>query len=167
MRTIPRRQPKPIRVALTILACLTLLAAVPLFAQEVPGGAALAGPFYLMVAVFAVAYIYFALALQTIARKTNTANGWWAWIPILQIVLSLNVARKPVWWIFLCLIPLVNLVMCILIWMGIAEARNRPSWWGILLLVPVVNLIVPGILAWSDKTPGNSPDGPANDLMAG
>jgi hypothetical protein len=95
-------------------------------------------------------YIYFAFALQTIARKTNTANGWWAWIPILQIVLSLNVARKPVWWIFLCLIPLVNLVMCILIWMGIAEARNRPSWWGILLLVPVVNLIVPAF--WPGQT---------------
>src|ERR1035441_8330453 len=145
MRTIPRRQPKPIRVALTILACLTLLAAVPLFAQEVPGGEALAGPFYLMVAVFIVAYIYFAFALQTIARKTSTANGWWAWVSILQICLSLNVARKPVWWIFLCLIPLVNLVMCILIWMGIAEARNRPSWWGILLLVPAVDLIVPAL----------------------
>ena len=148
--TVPRRRPKPISAVLTILACLTLLGAVPLFAQEVPGGAALAGPFYLMVAVFAVAYIYFALALQTIARKTNTANGWWAWIPILQIVLSLNVARKPVWWIILCLVPIVNIVMWIVIWMGIAEARNRPSWWGILLLVPVVNLIVPAF--WPGQT---------------
>ena len=165
--TVPRRRPKPISAVLTILACLTLLGAVPLFAQEVPGGAALAGPFYLMVAVFAVAYIYFALALQTIARKTNTANGWWAWIPILQIVLSLNVARKPVWWIILCLVPIVNIVMWIVIWMGIAEARNRPTWWGILLLVPLVNLIVPGMLAWTDKNPGNSPDRPANNLVAG
>jgi hypothetical protein len=136
--------------ALTILACLALLTAVPLFAQEVPGGDALAGPFMLMVLVFIIAYIYFALALQTIARKTNTENGWWAWVPILQIILSLNVARKPMWWIVLCFIPFLNIVMFVLIWMGISKARNRPSWWGILLLVPVVNLIVPGILAWAD-----------------
>lgn len=167
MRTIPGHRPKLISAVLTILTGLTLLWAVPLFAQEVPGGEALAGPVYLMIAVFVVAYIYFALALQTIARKTNTANGWWAWIPILQIVLSLNVARKPIWWIVLCLVPIVNIVMWLLIWMGIAEARNRPSWWGILLLVPLVNLIVPGVLAWSDKNPSNSPDGPANNPVAG
>lgn len=150
MRTISRRRPKLMVAALTILACLALLTAVPLFAQEVPGGDALAGPFMLMVLVFIIAYIYFALALQTIARKTNTENGWWAWVPILQIILSLNVARKPMWWIVLCFIPFLNIVMFVLIWMGISKARNRPSWWGILLLVPVVNLIVPGILAWAD-----------------
>ena len=167
MRTFPRLRARPLRAVLTILACFTLLLAAPLFAQEVPGGEALAGPFHLMVAVFVVAYIYFALALQTIARKTTTANAWWAWIPILQIVLALNVARKPVWWIFLCLIPFVGIVMIVLIWMEIAKALNRPGWWGILLIVPVVNLIVLGILAWAEKIPDNRPDGPTNDLMAG
>jgi hypothetical protein len=133
------------------LACLALLPAVPLFAQEVPGGDALKGLYYLMLAVFIVAYIYFALALQVIARKTNTENGWWAWVPILQIILSLNIARKPIWWIVLCIVPFLNIVMLILIWMGVAHARNRPSWWGILLIVPVVNLIIIGMLAWTDK----------------
>jgi len=95
-------------------------------------------------------YIYVALALQTIAKKTNTANGWWAWIPILNLILGLNIAKKPIWWIILCLIPLVNIIIFVVIWMGIAEARNKPSWWGILMIVPVVGLIVPGYLAWSD-----------------
>lgn len=95
-------------------------------------------------------YVYLALALQTIAQKTNTENSWLAWIPIVNIVLMCMIAKKPVWWIILCLIPLVNLVIFILLWMGIAEARNKPNWWGILLIVPIVNLIVPGYLAWSD-----------------
>ena len=47
-------------------------------------------------------------------------------------------------------IPLVNIVIFIIVWMGIAEARNKPGWWGILMLVPVVSLVVPGYLAWSD-----------------
>jgi uncharacterized membrane protein YhaH (DUF805 family) len=61
----------------------------------------------------------------------------------------LNIARKPDWWILLFLIPLVNNNI-IIIWMGIAEARNKPNWWGILLIVPVANIILPGYLAWSD-----------------
>ena len=98
----------------------------------------------------AVVYIYVALALQTIAQKTNTENGWLAWIPIANIILTLNVAKKPIWWIILFLIPLVNIVMGVLVWMGVAQARGKPSWWGILIIIPVVNLIVPGYLAWSD-----------------
>jgi hypothetical protein len=62
----------------------------------------------------------------------------------------LNIAKKPIWWIILFLIPLVNIVFIVLVWMGIAEARNKPNWWGILLIVPVANIIVPGYLAWSD-----------------
>jgi hypothetical protein len=95
-------------------------------------------------------YVYVALALQTIAQKTNTENGWLAWIPIANIILMLNIARKPIWWIVLFLIPLVGLVMYIIVWMGIAEARNKPSWWGVMVIVPVMNLIMPGYLAWSD-----------------
>lgn len=95
-------------------------------------------------------YVYIALALSTIAKKTNTENTWMAWVPIIQIVLMLNIAKKPVWWIVLFFIPLVGLVMAIIVWMAIAEARGKPNWWGILLIVPVVGLIVPGYLAWSD-----------------
>lgn len=98
----------------------------------------------------AVVYVYISLALMTIASKTNTPNGWLAWIPIVNIILMLNIAQKPVWWIILLLIPLVNIVIAILVWMGIAEARHKPNWWGILMIVPVVGLIVPGYLAWAD-----------------
>lgn len=131
------------------LAGIGLWAATPLFAQEVPGGEVVAPLYYLMLGVALIFYIYFAIVLQAIARKTGTANGWWAWIPILQIVLSLNIARKPMWWIILCLVPFLNWVMLVLVWMEIAKVRNRPSWWGILLLVPIVNFVILGILAWS------------------
>jgi hypothetical protein len=113
--------------------------------------ALMAGGFFMFFLVFALAiYVYTALALSTIAEKTNTENGWLAWIPIANIILMLNIAKKPIWWILLCLIPFVNIVIFIILWMGIAEARNKPSWWGVLMIVPVVSLIVPGYLAWSD-----------------
>ena len=114
-------------------------------------GMALLGGMLLFFFIFAlVIYVYIALALQTIAKKTNTENAWLAWIPIINIILMLNIARKPLWWIILCFIPLVNIVILIIVWMAIAEARNKPNWWGILMIVPFVNLIVPGYLAWAD-----------------
>jgi len=101
--------------------------------------------------VFAAAfYVYMALALQTIADKTKTENSWLAWIPIANIVLMLNVAKKPIWWIVLFFIPVVNIIFIIIVWMAMAEARGKPSWWGILMIVPVANLITPGVLAWAD-----------------
>jgi hypothetical protein len=147
----PRAKLFAVMSALLTVAVLLLPAGA--FAQrDISGpGAAVLGAFLLVyLVVLAAAYIYVALALQTIANKTNTENAWLAWIPIVNIILMCNIARKPVWWIILCLIPLVNLVIFIILWMGIAEARNKPSWWGILLIVPVVGIIVPGYLAWSD-----------------
>jgi Family of unknown function (DUF5684) len=118
-----------------------------------PSGAqtALAGGIMLVFAVVGLAfYVYLSLAVQTIANKTHTENSWMAWIPIVNLFLLLNIAKKPAWWFVLFLIPVVSLVMVIIVWMAVAEARGKPSWWGILLIVPLVGLIVPGYLAWSD-----------------
>jgi len=141
----------PIKWASTL--AVTLLSAGGVFAQEDHRAAAIAaaGAFFVFFLIFAVAiYVYMALAIQTIAQKTHTENAWLAWIPIVNIVLVLNIAKKPIWWIILCLIPAVNLVIFIIVWMAVAEARNKPNWWGILIIVPVVGIIVPGYLAWSD-----------------
>lgn len=137
-----------------LVALLSVLTPVSIaLAQDerpMPSMAAL-GPLIFVFFVFCLAmYVYVALALQTIATKTNTPNGWLAWIPIANLILMLNIGKKPIWWIILMLIPFVNIVVAIIVWMAVAEARGKPSWWGILMIVPVVNLIVPGYLAWAD-----------------
>ena len=120
--------------------------------SEMPAGAMAAmGAMIVVFLIIGLAlYVYMALSLQTIAKKTKAENAWLAWIPIANIILMLNIAKKPLWWIILMFIPLVNLVIAIIVWMAIAEARGKPSWWGILLIVPVVGIIVPGYLAWAD-----------------
>jgi Family of unknown function (DUF5684) len=114
--------------------------------------AALAGGMFLLFFLgFVLAgYVYMSLALQTIADKTGTANAWLAWIPIANLFLMLSVAKKPMWWFILFLIPLANIVVLIIVWMAVAEARGKPNWWGILMIVPLANLVVPGYLAWAD-----------------
>jgi hypothetical protein len=142
-----------VRWVLGLAAFLTSAGSV--FAQDdrIPARlplAAMSGFFTIFLVLMLAMYVYMALALQTIATKTNTENPWIAWIPIINLVLLLNIAKKPIWWFILLLIPVVGIVVGIIIWMGVAEARGKPSWWGILLIVPLVGIIVPGYLAWSD-----------------
>ncbi|MBN1574764.1 MAG: hypothetical protein JW984_16330 [Deltaproteobacteria bacterium] len=112
------------------------------YAEEAGGG----GFGSILIAV--LGYVFFALALMGIAKKTNTKNAWFAWIPILNIVLLLNIAKRPVWWLILLLIPLVNIIIGIIVGIDILKARGKPAWWIILLLIPIVNVIVLCILAW-------------------
>ncbi len=102
-------------------------------------------------------YIYFAYSLMTIAKKTNTGSAWMAWVPIVNIFLMLMIAKKPMWWFLLLLIPLVNIVISIIVWMKIAQAVGKPDWLGILMIVPIANIIIPGYLAFSSSTPPMAP----------
>lgn len=108
-----------------------------------------AGAILGMVILYAIGYVYICLSMMVIANKTNTPNAWLAWIPIIQVILMIQIARKPIWWIVLLLIPVVNFVIGVIVWMGIAEQRRKPSWVGVLVIVPVVNFFIPGYLAFS------------------
>lgn len=41
--------------------------------------------------------------------------GWAAIVPIYNIIVLLEIAGKPVWWIILMLIPLVNIIIAIIV----------------------------------------------------
>jgi uncharacterized protein DUF5684 len=130
---------------------LSAITAVAQSSDDQTAGAIFSGIFLLLVLGLCLAvYVYWALALGAIAVKTKTPNPWLAWIPIIHLFLVIDIAKKPAWWFVLFLIPLVNIVILILVWMGVARARRKPDWWGILMIVPLANLIVPGYLAWSD-----------------
>jgi Family of unknown function (DUF5684) len=141
------------RFVWVVLPLLVLLLPSAVFAQDnnnaLTAGLGM-GIIFVALLFGLAAYIYMSLALQTIATKTNTANAWLAWIPIANIFLMLSIGKKPMWWFLLFLVPLLNIIMLIIVWMAVAEARGKPSWWGILTIVPVANLVVPGVLAWSD-----------------
>lgn len=95
-------------------------------------------------------YVYAAFCLQTIAKKTGTENEWFAWVPILNVYLMCRIAGKSGWWILLLLIPLVNIVISIILWMEIAKACHKPEWMGILTIIPVANLFIMGYLAFAE-----------------
>jgi hypothetical protein len=101
------------------------------------------------------AYLYTALALWAMAKRTNTPNGWLGFIPIANVYLMTQIAKLPWWWtltVLLAIIPVVGAILMLAAFIYIswklAENLNRPGWWSLLLLIPVVNLIIIGIMAW-------------------
>ena len=114
------------------------------------GGGLLAAFFGAYLIFILVLYAFSAFCFMKIAEKTNTENGWWAWIPILNILLMLAIAKKPMWWIILFIVPLVNIVIMILVLVEICKARGKPGWWAVWFFIPLANLIVLGVLAFSD-----------------
>ena len=84
-----------------------------------------------------------------IAFKCAKENAWFAFFPILDILLLLSLAGKPWWWTLLFFIPLLNILIFAIVFMGIAEARGKSSWSGLLMLIPGVNLLFLGYLTFS------------------
>ena len=116
------------------------------------GGVALVISF----AMFFGVYIYFALALMTIAKKLDHPNPWFAWIPILNAVLLLQMGDKSPWFILLALIPglgaLILAIISIIAVMNICEKRGYDKLLGLLMLIPLANFILLGMLAWGKKS---------------
>ena len=92
----------------------------------------------IMMVVMLVVYVFFGYCLMVIAQKTGHGdNGWWGFIPILNVLLMFQIAGKPLWWIILLLIPIVNLVIIILTYLAMAEARGKPAWMGLLCFLGI------------------------------
>jgi len=51
--------------------------------------------------------------------------GWAAIVPIYNFIVLLEIVGKPLWWILLCLIPFVNLVIFILIAIELAKVFGK------------------------------------------
>lgn len=114
----------------------------------------------IIVIVSLIFYIYSAICLQVIAKKTNTQNSWMAWIPIANLFLACNIGNVKYLWLLLILtgfVPLIGTLVgpiCDLflfgyIWYKIALARGKEGWVGAITVIPVVGFFTMGYLAFS------------------
>jgi hypothetical protein len=97
--------------------------------------------------------IYLAIIILMIASWWKIFSkagqpGWAILIPIYNLVVMLKVAGKPVWWIALILlIPFVNIIMLLLVFIGISQNFGKGAGLGVgMWLLPII--CVP-ILAFS------------------
>lgn len=90
------------------------------------------------------------LILASMWKLFEKANkpGWAAIVPIYNIIVLLEIVKKPVWWIVLFLIPIVNFVIAIIIYIELAKAFGKSAGYGIGLLL--LGFIFLPMLAFSD-----------------
>jgi hypothetical protein len=97
-------------------------------------------------------YVYMGITLSKIGKKLNYEKTWFAWVPILNFVMMLQLADLSPWLILLGLVPIVNgiamLVLSVITMMNICEKLGKDKLLGLLVLVPIGNLVLLGILAW-------------------
>jgi hypothetical protein len=88
--------------------------------------------------LFALLFFVFELALivAIIAGFWKTfvkagKPGWAAIIPIYNAIVLLEIAGKPLWWIILLLIPLVNIIVAIFVCIAVAKKFGKSDAFGI------------------------------------
>lgn len=94
-------------------------------------------------------YVIAAFSLMKIAKKTRHASdAILAWIPLLNLVLMLKIAGRPVWWVILFFIPCVGFIAWVLMWLDIAKALRRGLLMGLIAaFIPILGI---PLLAFTD-----------------
>lgn len=90
--------------------------------------------------------------------------GWAAIIPIYNFIVLLEIINKPVWWIVLILVPFVNFVIVIIMYLELAKVFGKSAGFGIGLVL--LGIVFFPMLAFGDATyqgTGGSADGGALD----
>ena len=87
---------------------------------------------------------YFAVIILMIAGMWKIfvkagKPGWAAIVPIYNLVVLLEIVGKPIWWIILMLIPLVNLIVYIIILIELAKRFGKGIGFALgLLFLPFI-----------------------------
>jgi hypothetical protein len=93
--------------------------------------------------------IIFGLPYFGIFRKAGKP-GWLGFIPIANIIVLLQVIGRPVWWILLFLIPIVNIVILVLVDYDLSKSFGHGGWFTVGLIF--LSWIFLMILAFGSST---------------
>lgn len=85
----------------------------------------------LSIVVLSVAFTIFQIAsLCKVFAKAG--KPWWgAIVPIYNVVLMLEIAGRPIWWVFLFIIPLVNIIVAVIVAIDVAKQFGRGTGFGL------------------------------------
>lgn len=97
--------------------------------------------------ICAVALFEFASMWKVFTKAGKP--GWAAIIPFYNLIVLLQIVGRPLWWFFLCLIPIVNIIPVFLVSYDVARSFGHGL--GFALGLYFLNGIFIPILAWGDS----------------
>lgn len=78
--------------------------------------------------------IIILIAMWKIYTKAGKP-GWAAIIPIYNTIVMLQIVKRPIWWILLLLIPIVNIVILIIVHYELAKSFGKGVGFTILIIL--------------------------------
>lgn len=97
--------------------------------------------------IYLVIVVFNIMALWTLFTRAGKP-GWASIIPIYNIIVFLEIAGKPAWWVILFFIPFVNIVVGIMALAGFLKAYGKEGAGPVILAIlfgfiyfPVIALV--------------------------
>lgn len=105
--------------------------------------------------LFCVALVVFVIAGGWKVYTKAGQPGWAVIVPIYNLYILTKIIGRPWWWLLLCLVPLVNFVIIVIMYIDLAKAFGKGIGFGIglVLLNPIFNCI----LGFGDATYKGAP----------
>jgi hypothetical protein len=101
-------------------------------------GAAFGAALMVIVAVVGFLALIMVICHWMIYSKAGKP-GWAAIVPIYNIIVLLEIVGKPLWWLVLMLIPIVNIVIFIMVLNQLSKSFGQGAGFTVgLLFVPIV-----------------------------
>jgi hypothetical protein len=106
---------------------------------------------------FSLFHVVMAFVLWKMAERTKEEPKWFAVLPLLNMILLLKIAKKPMWWLILFFLPIVNIVALIMATMALCERFGVEKWWGLVAILSPFNLILYVYLAYGTEDKPTTP----------
>ena len=91
----------------------------------------------MMVVIIALS-VFMLVSMWKIFTKAEQP-GWGVLVPIYNCYLMLKIAGKPGWWLLLMFVPIANLVVAILMYVGIANNFGKGAGYAIgMIFLPII-----------------------------
>lgn len=89
--------------------------------------------------IFYLAFIIFFIVVMWKIYVKAGKPGWGSIVPIYNTILMLEIVDRPIWWIFLLFIPIVNFVISIIITIDLAKAFGKGTGFGVgMIFLPFI-----------------------------
>ena len=105
------------------------------------------GPGLVFWIVWGVVIIFEIASYWRVFEKAGKP-GWASIIPIYNAFVLLQIVGRPWWWFLLCLIPVVNIVVGIMITLDLAKSFGKGV--GFAVGIILLGFIFIPVLAWGD-----------------
>ncbi|UOU97984.1 DUF5684 domain-containing protein [Chryseobacterium daecheongense] len=119
--------------------------------MDAASGAAAAGIGIGMMIFYLVLFLFYGYCMYKIFQKAGREDAWAGFIPIYNTIVLLDIVKKPIWWIILFFIPLVNLYAAWVVNDRLAKGFNKETPLYTILLFFLGFIFLP-VLAFGNDT---------------